>query len=175
MRPGADELHDGPDTRKHGPSTTSAKTYRGPSGCPPGAGRRRDCRSGNSLARRDTSLADRIEDRIRQRCRELSLKPSKVARPLDISQRKLHCRLASRNQAFGVVLISARVALICTLNLQIANDRLREKGRHVAIHNIPSRNTHAHRVSGHLVKFVVGTSSAMKTGADECKQHDEAA
>lgn len=65
----------------------------------------------NSLAQRDASLADRIVDCIRQRCGELSLTAGDVALALDISPRTLHRHLASCSQAFGAVLISARVAV----------------------------------------------------------------
>ncbi|CAG4886590.1 helix-turn-helix transcriptional regulator [Paraburkholderia gardini] len=66
---------------------------------------------GHSPARADKSLADRIEECIRQRCGELTLTASEVARALDISPRTLHRHLASRNKAFGIVLLSARVAV----------------------------------------------------------------
>ncbi|MFM0223675.1 helix-turn-helix transcriptional regulator [Paraburkholderia dipogonis] len=66
---------------------------------------------GDSPARGAASLTDRIEDCIRQRCGELSLTASEVAHALDISPRTLHRHLASRNRAFGAVLVSARVAV----------------------------------------------------------------
>ncbi|OUL91528.1 AraC family transcriptional regulator [Paraburkholderia hospita] len=63
----------------------------------------------DSLVQRDASLAHRIVDCIRQRCGELSLTAGQVAHALDISPRTLHRHLASQNQAFGALLISARV------------------------------------------------------------------
>ena len=62
-------------------------------------------------AKRDPSLADRVEDCIRQRCGELALTAGDVARALAISPRTLHRHLASCNQTFGAVLMSARVAV----------------------------------------------------------------
>ncbi|MFL9965194.1 AraC family transcriptional regulator [Paraburkholderia sediminicola] len=66
---------------------------------------------GDSPARPDKSLADRIEDCIRATLRRALADSSEVAHALDISPRTLHRHLASRIQVFGIVLISARVAV----------------------------------------------------------------
>ena len=59
----------------------------------------------------DRALRDRIEEVVMQRCTEFSLGARDVADALGISTRTLHRRLASCQQTFGAVLMTARVEL----------------------------------------------------------------